>query len=86
MFWHLMRQNIQSHIASHMVRLVECEARCDTFSAKQVAEIFIEKVVRKCGVPKSLISGQDKILWKELFLALGTILKRSTVFDPKMDG
>lgn len=60
------------------------------FSPKQVAEIFIGRVVNKHGVPKSLIYDWNKILlsnfWKELFLALGTVLKRSTMFYPQTDG
>ena len=59
------------------------------FSAKQVAVLFIDRVVSKHGIPKSLISGRDKVFlsnfWKELFASMGTILKRSTTFHPQTD-
>ncbi|TYK15071.1 Ty3/gypsy retrotransposon protein [Cucumis melo var. makuwa] len=60
------------------------------FSAKQVAMEFIDKIVRRHGIPKSIISDRDKIFvsnfWKELFYAMNTILKRSTAFHPQTDG
>ncbi|KAA0038204.1 putative integrase [Cucumis melo var. makuwa] len=59
------------------------------FSANQVAEAFIDKVVRKHGVPKSIINDQDNIFlsnfWKELFSTMGTSLKRNTTFHPQTD-
>ncbi|TYK07870.1 retrotransposon protein, putative, unclassified [Cucumis melo var. makuwa] len=60
-----------------------------SFSAKQVAAVFIDKIVRRHGIPKSIITDRDKIFlinfWKELFATVGTILKRSTTFDPQTD-
>ncbi|KAL0546148.1 hypothetical protein IC582_016054 [Cucumis melo] len=60
------------------------------FSAKQVAAKFIDKVVRRHGIPKSIISGRGKNFlsnfWKELFYTMGTILKRSRSFHPQTDG
>ncbi|KAL0549151.1 hypothetical protein IC582_013632 [Cucumis melo] len=60
------------------------------FSAKQVAAEFIDKIVRRHGIPKSIISDRDKIFlsnfWKELFATMRTILKRSTTFHPQTNG
>lgn len=54
------------------------------FRTKQVAEVFIERVVREHGIPKSIVADCNKIFlssfWKEIFAAMGTSLKRSTTY------
>ena len=59
------------------------------FTARQVAEVFIDRVVSRHGIPKSIISDRDKIFisnfWKELFANMGTLLKRSMMFHPQTD-
>ena len=61
------------------------------FRAKRVAEVFIDRIISKNGIPKSIIFYRDKMIfinnfWKELFAAMGTVLKRSTAFHPQADG
>ena len=60
------------------------------FIAKQMAEVFIKRVVSKHRIPELLITNRDKIIlsnfWKALFTGMGTVLKRSTAFHPQTDG
>ena len=57
---------------------------------KQVASIFMERVVSKHGISKSIITNSYKIFFtnflRELFTTKGTLLKRSTAFHPQTDG
>lgn len=59
-------------------------------TARKVAEIFIEEVVRLHGVPQSIVSDRDplfvSLFWKELFHLQGTMLKMSSSYHPETDG
>ena len=60
------------------------------FSAKVVANKFIESVVKLHGMPQSIISDHDPIFisnfWREFFKLFGTQLKLSSVYHPQTDG
>lgn len=60
------------------------------YSAKIVAEKFIEGVVKLHGMPKSIISDRDPIFisrfWQEFFNLSGTKLKMSLAYHPETDG
>lgn len=55
-----------------------------------VADVFIKNVLKIHGIPKSFISGRDKVFlsnfWHHLFTAMGTTLSMSSVYHPQMDG
>ena len=60
------------------------------FNSKQVAEAFIANVVKLHGIPKSIVSGRDKIFlssfWQQLFKLQGTTLKMSSSYHRQTDG
>lgn len=60
------------------------------FTAKGVAEKFVEGVVKLHGLPRSIISDRDPVFisrfWQEFFQMSGTKLKLSSSYHPQTDG
>jgi len=61
-----------------------------TFSARNVAQVFIRDVVRLLDVPKKIVSDRDakftSKFWKDLFAGLGTELAFSKSYHLQIDG
>lgn len=61
-----------------------------TYSASEVAQVFIREIVRLDGVPKNIVSDMDakftSKFWKDLFTCLGTKLALITTYHPQTDG
>ena len=59
------------------------------YTAKQVAELFFNTVVKLHGMPKSIVSDRDKvftsIFWQHLFKLQGTTLAMSSAYHPQTD-
>lgn len=60
------------------------------FTAKTIAEKFVEGVVKLHGLPKTIISDRDPIFishfWREFFKLSGTKLHMSSSYHPETDG
>jgi hypothetical protein len=72
---------------SKMVRLAPCH---ETDGALEVANMFVDRVFRSHGVPKTLLSDRDprftSDLFKEISKLLGVRQAMSTAFHPQTDG
>src|ERR1700726_1056339 len=66
------------------------EATINTVTARQVAEIVMDRVVRHQGMPRAIISDRDgrftSSFWQSLWKLMGTELKMSTSYHPQTDG
>ena len=60
------------------------------YTAQDVVRIFLDRVIKLHGAPKTIISDRDKIftslMWQELMKSLGTKLNLSTAYHPQADG
>ena len=60
------------------------------FTAKMVAEKFVEGVVKLHGIPRSIVSDRDPIFtskfWQEFFKMSRTQLQMSSTYHPQIDG
>ena len=60
------------------------------YTLDQLAQLYIDEIVRRHGVPVSIVSNRDSrftlMFLKSLHGALGTKSKISTAFHPQIDG
>ena len=71
-------------------KMVHYVATTTTVTAEELANIFLNNVVKHHGIPKNLVSDRDprftSKFWQCLFKTLGTKLKMSTAYHPQTDG
>lgn len=60
------------------------------FSAKDIADVFLDHIFKLHGMPNSIVSDRDKIFtsnfWTSVFEKLGVALHFSTSYHPQSDG
>jgi transposase InsO family protein len=60
------------------------------FTAKSVAEKFVEAIIKLHGMPKSIVSDRDPVFvshfWQEFFKMSGTKLQLSSAYHLQTDG
>ena len=60
------------------------------FTAKKVADAFIQHVVKIHGIPQSIVSDRDKVFtsqfWQQLFRNQGMTLAMTSSYHPQTDG
>ena len=61
-----------------------------TYSAEEIAKIFVRRIISRQGLPRKIISDRDPRFsgrfWKAIFKMLGTQIALSTAFHPQSDG
>ena len=61
-----------------------------TTSTLDIAQLFVNKIVRLHGIPTRIISDKDakftSKFWTAMFHSLGTLLTLSSAYYPKIDG
>jgi RNase H-like domain found in reverse transcriptase/Integrase zinc binding domain/Chromo (CHRromatin Organisation MOdifier) domain len=77
-------------VVDKLTKLVHLIATTTTVTAKEVALLFYDNVVRLHGVPEAIITDRDtrftSLLWKELMKLMSIQQRMSSAFHPQSDG
>lgn len=77
-------------VTDRLTKLVRCIPTTTTVTAPEVAELFIDHIVRFYGLPQQIVSDRDSkftsAFWQSLFKSLGTKLSMSSAYHPQTDG
>jgi len=88
-FPRIVRQNYSIIVVERLTEVGHFILVKSTFSASDVAHVFIWDVVKLHGVLKNIVSNRDSkftfMFWKELFAGLGIDLAFSIAYHPRTD-
>jgi len=77
-------------VVDRLTKYAHFVALAHPFSAREVAELFLNGVVKLHGFPESIVSDCDRVFmstfWTELFKLARTKLKFSSAYHPQSDG
>ncbi|GMI66113.1 hypothetical protein HRI_000280600 [Hibiscus trionum] len=77
-------------IVDRLTKYAHCIPLAHPFSAKEVAQVFLENIFKLHGMPQNIVCDRDRLFmstfWKELFEKMGTAITPSTAYHPQTDG
>uniref|UniRef100_A0A0A9FY82 Integrase catalytic domain-containing protein n=1 Tax=Arundo donax TaxID=35708 RepID=A0A0A9FY82_ARUDO len=77
-------------VVDRLSKYVHFIALSHPFTAKQIANIFMDNVFKLHGLPKVMISDRDRVFtsdfWQEVFKTLKVTLRLSSAYHPQSDG
>ena len=77
-------------VVDRLTKCIVLSPCCKTVSAPQLAQLFMDTVFRRFGMPTSIVSDRDPRFtghfWKSFTSLLGTELAMSTAYHPQTDG
>ena len=77
-------------VVDRLTKLTVLSPCCKTITAPQLAQLFIDKVFVRFGMPTSIVSDRDprftSNFWRAFVKLLGTSLAMSTAYHPQSDG
>jgi hypothetical protein len=77
-------------IVDRLTKLVSFQPMPPKFDAPFTAKVYFDVIVRRFGLPKTIISDRDtrfmSLFWNKLFQFFETKLKPSSAFHPQTDG
>jgi Reverse transcriptase (RNA-dependent DNA polymerase)/RNase H-like domain found in reverse transcriptase/Integrase zinc binding domain/Chromo (CHRromatin Organisation MOdifier) domain/gag-polyprotein putative aspartyl protease len=77
-------------IVCRLTKYIELIPCMKTTTAKELAFLILDRLIRHHGIPKTIISDRDKLFtsnyWTTLMALIGTKRKLSTAYHPQTDG